>query len=101
VEVKTDVIKIPEAFTPNDDGIHDQFEIFNPAGHSLHLQIFNRWGEKVFEQKNYQNQFRGVCNQPGVLYGKSLPDGTYFATIEIEKIDGTKSKMIKDVLILR
>jgi gliding motility-associated-like protein len=41
------------------------------------LQIFNRWGMVVYEQKNYTDQWEGRSND-----GKELPDGTYYYIIE-------------------
>jgi gliding motility-associated-like protein len=39
--------------------------------------VFNRWGDKVFEQENYQNDWKGTHN------GQNLPPATYFYIIEL------------------
>ncbi len=42
-------IFIPNAFTPNDDGINDEFLIKGRGIGIYHISIFNRWGETVYE----------------------------------------------------
>lgn len=54
---------IPNAFTPNDDGKNDKFGIRNVTDFSLiRLQIFNRWGEMVFESMEGNNFWDGTAN---------------------------------------
>ena len=58
---------IPSGISPNDDGVNDNFEIvglFKFPSH--HLQIFNRWGELIFETSNVNESWDGrYKNQPG------------------------------------
>ena len=67
---------IPNGFTPNNDGINDFFVIplliQNPQIES-ELTVFNRWGDVVYQQKPYANDWGGQnkTNQP-------LPGGTYY-----------------------
>jgi gliding motility-associated-like protein len=52
---------IPNAFTPNDDGLNDRFEMNFPAGIQFKkLQIFDRWGEMIFQTNNPQNAWDGT-----------------------------------------
>ncbi|MBK5284252.1 MAG: gliding motility-associated C-terminal domain-containing protein, partial [Bacteroidia bacterium] len=60
-------IEVYNIFTPNNDLKNEVFYIKNlPANSSL--QIFNRWGMKVFSSGNYNNTWDGG----------GVPDGTYF-----------------------
>lgn len=77
-------IFIPEGFSPNGDGTYDLFQILNLNGLNANLKIFNRWGDEVFTDANYQNDWNGTANQGLVLYGEELPAGTYFYIIQIE-----------------
>ena len=61
-------IIIPNVFTPNGDGNNEYFEIENGQYYENTLQVFNRWGQEVFEAKNYRNGWRA----------NDLPDGTYY-----------------------
>jgi gliding motility-associated-like protein len=40
---------IPNAFTPNDNKVNDVFNVIGGCFKKFHLQIFDRWGEKIFE----------------------------------------------------
>ena len=65
-------LKVPNVFTPNNDGIND---VFRPEGKGIadySLQVFNRWGILVFESTQYNNGWNGkVNNEPA-------PAGTYY-----------------------
>lgn len=63
--------KIPNAISPNGDGLNDAWDL---SGFDIEkIKIFNRWGREVYEEHRYQNQWHGQ-NQNG----KMLPSGTYF-----------------------
>jgi gliding motility-associated-like protein len=72
-------IIIPEAFTPDGDGINDSFEIVGiEQAPDNTIIIFNRWGNVVFETSNYQNNWIGTSNVNMTIGGEELPTGTYF-----------------------
>ncbi len=81
---------IPEGFSPNGDGINDYFVIKGAEQFQITLQVFNRWGDKVYESKNYQNDWNGVANA-GILINNNLPNGTYFYIINFN--NGEKEKI--------
>ncbi len=66
-------ILLPTAFTPNGDGLNDTYGISNPfvAGEILLFQIFDRWGNIVFETNNsldrWDGSYRGQPVNPGVF----------------------------------
>lgn len=65
--IPEDII-IPNVFTPNGDGLNDQFVIENVQFYSNTLTIFNRWGQAVYETKNYRNQWRATDLSEGTYY---------------------------------
>ena len=83
---------IPNSFSPNGDGANDLFVISGIEAFPDHrLTIYNRWEQKVFVTKNYQNNWDG---SPNVSYGnnsKLLPEGVYFYFFE-EKEGGKSYK---------
>jgi len=81
---------IPEGFSPNGDGINDYFIINGADQYEITLQVFNRWGDKVYESKHYQNDWNGISNT-GLLINNNLPNGTYFYIINLN--NGEKEKM--------
>ena len=54
------VIYIPNAFTPNGDGMNDTFGAIGEGIIEYTLQIFNRWGELIFESNDIKVQWDGV-----------------------------------------
>lgn len=72
-------LSIPNVFTPNGDGMNDTFTIVGlnvyPENEIL---IFNRWGNSVFQEKNYHNEWTG----PG------LSEGTYFYILRVKSTAG-------------
>ena len=75
---------IPEAFSPNGDGINDFFEIVGIQKYpNNELTIVNRWGNKVYETKGYKNDWDG-SNQNGLsISDRELPVGTYFYVLDL------------------
>src|SRR5690606_175109 len=78
----------PNIFSPNGDGINDEFELhpeFVPPG--CHLAVYNRWGELVYENFNYQNEWNGVFGSAptpsGSAQGFPLVEGTYFSILRL------------------
>ena len=83
----------PNVITANNDNVNDLFIIANVEDYdAVHLMIFNRWGNLVYDNENYQNDWDGTD-----MNGKELIEGvyTYVVTPESEKfiyddVDKTK-----------
>lgn len=60
-------IYIPNSFSPNGDGINDIFKVRSTILQSMHLEIYNRWGNKVFESddinKGWDGTYKGKIDQ--------------------------------------
>ena len=71
-------LSIPNTFTPNDDGINDYWVIKGLEPYpNVDVQIFTRYGQKVFESKGYSQPFNGN-------YGNSkLPPGVYYYIVNL------------------
>ncbi|WP_318641835.1 fibronectin type III domain-containing protein [Flavobacterium ardleyense] len=66
---------IQRGISPNGDGLNDYFDL---EGQGVsELEIFNRYGTKVYNQNNYSNQWVGQSNK-----GDELPDGVYYYVIK-------------------
>ncbi|MEM6344467.1 MAG: PKD domain-containing protein [Bacteroidota bacterium] len=71
---------IPNLFTPNEDGINDQFRVTYDGREAFLMQIFDRWGRPVHEGR--QLSWNGIN-----LQGKPSVEGVYFYVIQIgEKV---------------
>lgn len=64
-------VVVPDAFTPNSDGINDVFEVYTAYVSDFNLKIYNRWGEVIFSsddpEKRWDGTYRGVA-YPSMLY---------------------------------
>jgi gliding motility-associated-like protein len=79
---------IPNAFSPNGDGINDELRIIGLPPENItryNLQIFNRWGQVVFTSTNILDSWDGTLN------GQKCPDGVYCWVIYYE--DNKKAKV--------
>ncbi|MCE7071335.1 gliding motility-associated C-terminal domain-containing protein [Dyadobacter sp. CY327] len=64
-------LSIPDAFTPNQDGINDRWELIGIDKYpDAEVTIFNRWGNVIFHSKGYAKPFDGASNQVGVYHYK-------------------------------
>ncbi|MCB9033110.1 MAG: gliding motility-associated C-terminal domain-containing protein [Chitinophagales bacterium] len=79
-------IAIPNAFTPNNDGINDCFKLISPTAEDLvsyNLKIFNRWSELVFESNHIENCWTG-------FYKNQMSEvDTYTYILQISCTNGT------------
>ncbi len=76
-------ISVYNGVTPNGDNINDYFHISNiEQFENNHVEIFNRWGQKLAEIKHYDNThnfWRGTIGNTNEI----APSGTYFYVIEL------------------
>ncbi|MFS4491367.1 CshA/CshB family fibrillar adhesin-related protein [Maribacter sp. 2308TA10-17] len=83
--------------TPDGDGINDTFRIKNIEQFPNNtVEIFNRWGVKVFSATGYDNEtntFRGISNGRAVINeSENLPAGVYFYVINYDDNGVSKAK---------
>ncbi|MFC4721877.1 gliding motility-associated C-terminal domain-containing protein [Geojedonia litorea] len=80
-----DVI-ISKAVTPNGDNINDFFGVtgVESCGFVIELQIFNRWGAKIYENFNYQNDWYGTSSKSSFGNSNTVPTGTYYYIINLK-----------------
>jgi len=89
------LLKIPNTFTPNGDGVNDIWIIENTNFYeSVELNVYNRWGDKVYYVKDYATGKEWD--------GASLPDATYYYVIQfIYPKDNKKYQLTGGITIIR
>lgn len=94
---------IPNAFSPNGDGINDQFTINGdvPNVQAIELlQVFNRWGGLVFEQEGLApNDLNGGWD--GTDNGEELEPGLYTFVAKVLFVDNQVLTYSGDILLIR
>jgi gliding motility-associated-like protein len=78
-----ELIYIPNVFNPNDTREANQtFKIFGSKIKRYNLEIYNRWGEKVFDSHTQENAWNGMYK------GEYAQPGEYIYIAEVEMLDG-------------
>ena len=99
-------VKVPTAFSPNLSGPiggdvsngNPDNDVFMPVFEGVnkfHMQIFNRWGERLFESHDQDIGWDGYYKE------KLSPQGVYIYKIELEFSDGRTKTLVGDVTLVR
>jgi gliding motility-associated-like protein len=78
-------IYIPNSFTPNGDGLNDTFGVYGEAIKEFQMQVFNRWGQMIFESSNVDNRWDGTHE------GIQVPQGSYVYRVIAKGITGKRT----------
>jgi len=91
------VVTAPNIFTPNNDGINDQFSVSLTGIAAFgDVKIYNRYGQMVFMAKSPTEYWDGTFN------GQSLPGGTYYWVLEgTDTYYNTKFTKASSITLLR
>ncbi|MEY3367063.1 MAG: hypothetical protein RI973_218 [Bacteroidota bacterium] len=100
---KNNPLYAPNAFSPNGDGVNDEFTLYGgPAvAHINSLLVFDRWGEKVFEAFDLVPGQADRTGWDGTFRGQELGEAVFVWMAEIELKDGSSSILSGDVTLLR
>lgn len=92
-------IDIPNSFSPNGDGVNDYFlprQLLSKGAAGFTMQVFDRWGEKVFESTNANGR-----GWDGRFNGKEQPVGVYIYMMNVIYKNGRTEKYQGNVTLLR
>ena len=92
-EVSVVCLTVYNEFSPNNDGENDYFIIDCIENYPNNkIEIFNRYGNVVYQTSSYDNSWTGVANVSGVVgKGEYLPNGTYYYVLKIEELNYSKT----------
>ena len=79
-EVCPTAVYLPNVFSPNEDGVNDHFEVFGKDIISMHLRVYDRWGNRVFSTRSQDEAWDGN------YLGQKARSGIYIWTLELEGI---------------
>lgn len=97
VSISESRLEMPNAFSPNGDGINDIYKA-KEGFQSLvefHAYIYNRWGQKLYEWSDPS------LGWDGTYKGKDVAQGVYFCLVKAKGADGRKYTIKTDVNLLR
>ena len=97
ITITTSVLEMPNAFSPNGDGVNDIYKAKDTHQSivEFHAYIFNRWGQKIYDWTDIDGGWDGT------YHGKQVADGVYYVLVKAKGADGKTYNIKRDVNILR
>jgi len=94
-------IHVPDAFTPNHDGINDKLQVFGSPGSMVRtFKIVDYWGKKVFELHDFPvNQVD--MGWDGLNKGEVMSSGIYYWFVEAKHVDLSTTTHEGSVLLIK
>lgn len=90
---------IPNTFTPDNDGLNDYFKPEGTEFTEFEMEIYNRWGEKVYQTKSSSLKERGW---DGTFKDKhNAPQDVYMYKIRVKDLEGESYYYVGNVMLLR
>ena len=81
-ESKIDCLRIPNVFTPNGDGVNDEWIIENiELFPEAHIYIYNRWGQLLYHGRGDSERWDGCYR------GRFVPSGVYLYIVSLESVE--------------
>lgn len=91
----TPLLDVPNAFTPNGDGMNDKVFVRGFGISQMTWRIYNRWGALVFETSDR------TAGWDGTYKGSIQPNEVYHYVLDVEYSDNSKSQKKGDITLLR
>ncbi len=86
---------VPDAFTPNGDGMNDVLYVRGNAVNEVQMMIYNKWGNKIFETNSLDEGWDGT------FAGKPLPPDVYSYYLHIKCFNGEDYFKRGDITIIK
>lgn len=84
---------VPNVFTPNGDGINDEFGVFGEGISNVRMEIYNRWGNRIYTSNSIWDG-RSIS-------GENAASGVYFYLLSFDQIGRETQKLQGEISLLR
>jgi gliding motility-associated-like protein len=95
IEINCGEVFVPSAFSPNNDGENDLECVYSNCFQGFYFEIYNRWGEKVFETSD-----KNIC-WDGTWKGKELNSAVFVYRLEGILINGEQVSKKGNISLIR
>ena len=95
VEPVASVIFVPNAFSPNGDGVNDVLDVQEGGYESLYFEVYGRWGKKVFESTSTD------ADWDGTFRGKQLNAATFAYYLNTVFLSGEEYEEKGNITLIR
>ncbi|MES2133745.1 MAG: PKD domain-containing protein [Bacteroidota bacterium] len=92
------VIYVPNAFTPNSDGVNDGFKALGVGIEAFKMQIFDRWGKMIFETDDIDNAWDGSVGRGNESDAKQE---VYVWKVKVKDVNHNDHDLIGHVTLLK
>ena len=93
-------IKVPNAFSPNGDGINDLYNVYKVKSIvEFNAAIYNRWGQELYRWGI--DEIGENCGWDGTYKGNPVKAGVYYVVVKAKGADGVEYEFYRDVNLLR
>ncbi len=92
-------LTIPNAFTPNGDGVNDRFVIRYAGAERIEATLYDRWGNLIWSQS--QSVLSGTLEWDGTIKGTPAPEGVYSGVVFLKTPTGKEIQRAFSVTLLR
>ncbi|MCH7398617.1 gliding motility-associated C-terminal domain-containing protein [Belliella sp. DSM 107340] len=96
VDAQTELLVMPNAFSPNGDGLNDKFVPVMKGISSFEMNIFNHWGEHIYGEAGLE-----INGWDGFFKGSLLPQGNYVYKVTYTLPDGEIINKTGGVALIR
>lgn len=94
VNIKS-ALYIPTAFTPNKDGLNDIYSVGGDGIAKFKANIFNRWGEMIYEWNDIDGGWDGKFK------GEDVPEGIYVLVVQARGVDKVEYNTTGTITVIR
>jgi gliding motility-associated-like protein len=81
-------VYVPNAFTPNEDELNEEFLVYGAEAGSFEMVLFDRWGEEIYRTVDPYKYWDGTSG------GKPVPDGVYIYTVTYQDRCNANSTLV-------
>ena len=91
-------VHVPNAFTPNNDGSNDTWDIDDMVKFpDAVIEVYDRWGQSVYRSVSYPEPWNGTLRGSG----PPVPEGTYYYVINLNDLNLNRPPLVGHVAIIR
>ncbi len=95
ITIDFQLLHLPSAFSPNGDSVNDRFRLLGDYIASAEMQIYDRWGKKLYESDDATSGWNGIYN------GYECEIGVYVYCVNVIMVDGSSHQLKGNVTLLR
>lgn len=91
IAISESLLMVPNVFTPNGDGMNDEFRVAYRSIREFHCWIYNRWGHLVYSWDDPAKGWDGTIN------GRPAPEGAYYYVIRALGTDAATNEYMNKI----